>query len=411
METDVCIIGAGPAGLFASIFAAKSGAKTVIVEKNTSAGRKLLITGGGRCNLTHHCSVDDFVKAYGKCGRFLRHSLYEFSADGLINYFAERGLRMKIEKDGCVFPVSERAADVAKVLIDHTKELSIRFLYDKKVAGIKKISEGFEIAAGTHKIEAKKVIIATGGLSWPLTGSTGDGFVFAKYLGHKIVEPKASLCTLVTAQTRLHQLKGVSLNNIVIKTSAGNKKVSIAGPLVFTDSGIGGPCVLEISRFITDFLPNEKSPVKITIDLLPEYEFKKLDEKIISICAHQPKKELANVLAEFLPKALVSNICSELNIPSQLQAGQLTKKHRLELIRIIKELPLYISATGPIGEATVTRGGVCLSEINSKTMESKLCPGLYFCGEVINADGPCGGYNLQIAFSTGHLAGRAAAQS
>lgn len=409
METDICIIGAGPAGLFASIFAAKGGAKAVIVEKNTSAGRKLLITGGGRCNLTHNGSIDDFIKAYGKCGRFLRHSLYEFSADDLINYFAERGLRINIEKDGCVFPVSERASDVAEILIKHAQEVSVDFVYGKKVSSIRKKSDGFVISAESITINAKKIILATGGVSWPCTGSTGDGLVFAKSFGHKIIEPKASLCTLVTNQTWFHQLKGVSLNNVVIKTASGNKKISISGPLVFTDSGIGGPCVLEVSRFITDFLPDEKNPVKLVIDLLPEYEFKKLDENIISICEQQPKKELANVFAEFLPKSLVSKICEESDISAQIQAGQLTKKHRLELVRIVKELPVSISATGPIGEATVTRGGVCLSEINSKTMESKLCEGLYFAGEVMDADGPCGGHNLQIAFSTGHLAGQTAA--
>lgn len=411
MEIDICIIGAGPAGIFASIAAAESRAKTLVIERNTNACRKLLHTGGERCNLTHTGSVEDFVKAYGVIGRFLRHSLYEFSSDDLRRYFADRGVETKAQNDGCIFPVSERAADISKVLINHAKELSVQFMYDKKVTGIKKISDGFEISADNQKVESKKLIIATGGLSWPFTGSTGDGYNFAKTFNHTIIVPRASLCNLIVSEKWVGEIEGIGLDKVVIRAKAGDKKIAVSGPIMFTDDGISGPVVLELSRLITDSLPNENNPIKANIDLLPEYELKQLDKEIALLCAKNPKKDVINALAGFLQKSLLANLLKQINVSANIPAGQFTKTQRAGLVKTIKELSVSIAAAGPIAEATVTRGGVCEKEINQKTMESKLCPGLYFCGEVINADGPCGGYNLQIAFSTGHLAGWAAAQS
>ncbi len=410
MRTDVAVIGGGAAGLMASISSAEGGAKTAIIEANTSAGRKLLRTGRTRCNLTHTGSVEDFVKAYGSFGIFLRHSVYNFSSEDLRRYFAQHKLKTKVEKDGCVFPSTERAGDVVRVLVDDARRLSVRFLYGRRVQSVGKNENGFVLLADNEKVEAYAVIIATGGVTWPHTGSTGDGYKFAKALGHTIVEPKACLTRLITAESWPGQLAGVGVENVVITAKLDSRKLRASGPMMFTHDGIGGPAVFDFSRLITDFLPSAAQPIKITIDMLPAYEVQELDREIISLCAKNPQKELAGVLTRFLPHSLAANIACQLNPSATILDGQLQKNQRRQLVEMLKKLPLSIKAAGPIAEATVTRGGVDTGEISPKTMESKLCPGLFFAGEVINVDGPCGGFNLQIAFSTGCLAGKTAAE-
>lgn len=420
MKTDIAVIGAGPAGLMASICSAKAGVKTTIIEANTSAGRKLLRTGRTRCNLTHAGSVEDFVRAYGSFGRFLRHCLHNFSSDDLRRYFAGCNLETKVEEDGCVFPVTDRATDVVRVLVDDARGLSVRFLYGRKVQSIEKSESGFVLQADGDKVTANAVIITTGGVTWPQTGSTGDGYKFAQAFGHTIVEPKACLTRLITDESWPGQIAGVGVADVVITaevnpcsclpTGRCRGKFRASGPLMFTHDGIGGPAVFDLSRLIADFLPNVAGSIKVTIDMLPAYEFQELDRKIVSLCAESPCKELAGILSELVPHSLALKLSSQLNSSATILAGQLQKHQRRQLVEMLKRLPLSIKDTGPIAEATVTRGGVDTGEINPKTMESKLCPGLFFAGEVVNVDGPCGGFNLQIAFSTGCLAGKIAAE-
>ena len=410
MRTEIAIIGAGPAGLMAAISAAQAGAKTAVIEANTSAGRKLLRTGRTRCNLTHSGSVEYFVRAYGPFGRFLRHCLYDFPAEDLRRYFAQYGLGTKLEKDGCVFPVTDRAGDVVRVLVDNVRSHSIRFVFGRRVQDIHKSENGFVSKAGGDSIAACAVIIATGGVTWPHTGSTGDGYRFARAFGHKIIKPKACLERLITVETWPGKLTGIGVENVAIRGTIGGHKFRTIGPMIFTHDGIGGPAVFDLSRLITDFLPNESEPIKVAIDLLPAYQVEELDREIVSVCVKNPRKELAGVLALLLPHSLASYIAGQVTASDSILAGQLQKQQRRHLVEVAKKLPLSIKATGPIAEATVTRGGVSTDEINPRTMESKLCPGLFFAGEVINVDGPCGGYNLQIAFSTGHLAGKMAAE-
>ena len=396
--------------MFASIFAAENGAKTIAVERNKIVCRKLLHTGGGRCNLTHTGSVKDFIRLYGQFGRFLQHSLYEFSADDLQQYFTQHGLRTKVEKQGCVFPITDRASDVSRVLFDYARKLPINFLFGKRTQSIEKDQNGFVVLIDGEKILSRTVIIATGGITWPFTGSDGDGYNFAKALGHTIIEPRASLTSLITAQNWPRQLSGIGVQNVIIKAKVANRKISTSGALMFTHDGIGGPAVLDLSRLITDFLPDEDNPIEITIDIMPEYEIERLDKEIIRLCTEHPKKDIAGTLAEFLPRALMLSICKQLDPSKTILAGTLSKNQRKQLVHMLKKLPISITSTGPLAEATVTRGGISIEEIDSKTMESKLCPGLFFAGEVINVDGPCGGFNLQIAFSTGQLAGSTAAK-
>ncbi|MBI9018150.1 MAG: NAD(P)/FAD-dependent oxidoreductase [Phycisphaerae bacterium] len=404
MKCDVCIIGAGPAGLFAGIIVAKRGGKVIILEHNAAACQKLLHTGGGRCNLTHSGSVNDFVRAFGPFGRFLKHSLYEFSADDLIDYFNQMGLPTVVQEDGCVFPESQRAGDVANIMINHARQSDVQIIYNTQIQSIKKESENFNLDLLNNQIQSKSLIVATGGVSWPFTGSTGDGYKYAKNFGHSIVTPKAALVSLRIEEKWLCNLSGVGLENVVIKGRAGKNKFNCSGPLMFTSKGISGPVTLDLSRYVTDLLPDYNNPAKVVIDLLPDHEISDLEYNIMDMCQKHPKKELASLLAKYLPRSLLFSICGQISPGESIFAGILKKDQRKQLTSMLKQLPISIVATDSIDGATVTRGGVSTKEINPQSMESNLCPGLFFAGEVMNVDGPCGGYNLQIAFSTGNLA-------
>ena len=411
METEISIIGAGPAGLTAAIFAAQGGAHTTIVEGNTTAGRKLMLTGAGRCNLTHMASPAELVRTFGSVqGRFLSYSFYKFSPQDVLKFFASGGLETKTEQDGCVFPASNRAGEVRDALINHAKKNGVNFLYDKRATKITKQADMFIIHIPKEPLRTEKVIIATGGLSWPRTGCTGDGYRFARSFGHNIIPTRASLVPLVSLEDWPGRLAGTSIENVRISARINNKKIVTAGALIFTDDGIGGPGVLDMSQHLTDYLPIEKAPIEITLDLAPHLEQTELDKEMTELLSANPKKKIVNILAEFMPKRVGIFLCKRAGSDEELSAGQLKKDARKKLIAAIKTLPLSIVRTRDIAEATVTRGGVCLKEIEPKTMESKICPGLFFAGEVIDVDGPCGGYNLQICFSTGALAASAAVQ-
>jgi predicted Rossmann fold flavoprotein len=410
MKTEICIIGAGPAGLMAAIFAAQAGVQTMIVEANTSPGRKLLQTGGGRCNLTHQAGPQELVRAFGAKGRFLSFALYQFSPQDVQDFFAGLGLRMKVEDDGCVFPAVGRAGDVRDALMERAKSLGVTFLYGKRVGGVAKESGSFVIGTGAEQISAGKLIVATGGLSWPQTGCTGDGYSFARRFGHTIVELRASLVPLVTREDWPGQLAGTTVQEVKISARVDNKKVTTAGAMVFTDDGIGGPAAQDMSRHLTVLLPAGETGIGITLDLTPHVEQARLEAQMTERIAENPKKKVANVLAEFVPKRLAIILCRQGGCDDELPAGQLKKDARRKLLGMVKSLPLSIVRTRPMAEATVTRGGVSIMEVEPKTMESKLCPGLFFAGEVLDVDGPCGGYNLQACWSTGALAGSSASR-
>lgn len=409
MECDVFVIGAGPAGLLAGIFAAREGAKVVIADGNTVVGRKLLRTGRGRCNLTHTGSVDDFVNVYGQFGRFLKHSLYEFGADDVREFFGELNLATKVEKNGCVYPVTDRATDVARVLQDCARRLGITFLYGKKVVGVEKESEVFDITVGTERVMSKALVVATGGVSWPFTGSTGDGFGLAEGFGHEIVAPKAALVRLIAEEGWLSELQGVALEDVELTAKVGDKKIKVRGAMMFTDDGIGGPVVFDMSRLLADDIAGGTDSIEMSIDMMPDVDAGELNKVLIEKCSASAKKELARVLTEMLPRALVLKLCHWIEPSVTVLAGQLAKGKRKELVQLMKYLSVTVVGTRSIDEATITRGGVSTEQIDRKTMESKLCEGMFFAGEVIDADGPCGGYNLQIAWSTGAVAGKNAA--
>jgi len=411
MDADVCIIGAGPAGLMAAIGAAERGAATLLVEGNANAGHKLLVTGGGRCNFTHAASVDELVRAFGQAGRFLRHSFYTLSPEQVQAFFEARGIRACIEPDGCVFPATDRAAAIRDVLVQKAEEHGVSLLYGRPVTDVMNSSTGFQIRTERHAITARAVIIATGGLSWPQTGSTGDGYRLAAQLGHELAAPKPTLVPLVTRDKWPAEIAGVSVTDVTIRATVAQHKVAARGSLVFTYDGVGGPAPQDMSRFLTDALAEGRVPIEIRLDLAPTLDETALDRQFQEQLAAHPKKSVANILADLVPKRLAATLCRLARGEAELAANQVSKDLRRRLAGLLKVLPLSVTGTRPIAEATVTRGGVSLKQIAPQTMASKVCPGLYFAGEVIDADGPCGGYNLQMCFATGLLAGRSAADS
>jgi len=410
-----------------AIFAAQSKATVVVIEKNQVPGRKLLLTGGGRCNITHTGTVDDFVRVYGKRGRFLRHCLHEFSSDATREFFSQIGIETKVDpaslryaeasEQGCVFPVSERAGDVRDALLGQCHKFGVQFIFGRGVGGIEKRGDGFAVFAGSEITSAPKVIIATGGMSYPATGSTGDGYKLAKSLRHTIIEPRPALVPLVSTEKWFAELAGISRDNVTISAivnkkpfdSAQGRKVSVSGPMIFTHDGISGPAVLDLSRLLVDYLPAQR-PVEVTIDIAPSMNESQLEKYLMGQLSQYSKKIIANVLFELAPKKLGGLICTLAGI-TETNASQLKKEQRKKVIHLLKKLPVPIVATKPIDEAIVTNGGVSTAGIDPTTMQSKVCPGLYFAGETIDVDGPCGGYNLQIAWSTGALAGRKAAEN
>ncbi len=407
----VCIVGAGPAGLMAAIHAASSTVPTLVVEANADAGRKLLLTGGGRCNFTHADDPGELTKAFGKAGRFLRHSLYELSPNDMREFLQSRGLASTVEPDGCVFPKEHRAADVRDILLNEAQERGARIQFRCRVKDVATSNGGFRIHAEDRQILTTRLIIATGGVSWPQTGSRGDGYRLAAQLGHTIVPPKPALIPLVTQETWPGTLAGVSLPGVRLSATAGGRRFTTTGNMLFTQNGIGGPAVLDLSRLLADELGEENAGINIGIDVLPGMDEPQLDRLLQEQCRTWPRKTVANLLSELVPRQFSRILCQVAQCEGDLQAGQLSAEKRRRLVRAIKSLPLCVTGTEPIAKATVTHGGVSRDEIDPRSMESKICPGLFFAGEVIDADGPCGGYNLQMCWSTGALAGRSATRS
>jgi hypothetical protein len=392
----------------AAIHCATAG--TVVLESNTAAGRKLLQSGAGRCNFTHLASPDEVARAFGPKGRFLSYSLHRFTPQHVRQFFRRLGLESKVEDDGCVFPVSKRASDVRDVLVNCAKSRGVHFYPGKSVRRLVREKDFFAVHTTDEIIFAKKVIIATGGLSWPQTGSTGDGYRFAQQLGHRIIKAKASLVPLVTRESWPGKMAGASLKDVKLFAVVEGRKVATAGPMIFTDDGIGGPAVLDLSRFLTDYLPNEKNPIEIYIDVVSGVSEAEFDKQIREQIAASPKKTMAGILAFLVPKRVAMTLPRQFDFDAGLLGSALKKDARKKLVRLLKAVPFSIVSTRSLNEAIVTRGGVSVEQIQSKTMESKIVKGLFFAGEVIDVDGPCGGYNLQMCWSTGALAGCCAAE-
>ena len=399
----IAVIGGGPAGIFAASSAATQGASVLLIEKNSYLGKKMGITGKGRCNITNACDIRDFIANIPVNGKFMHSAFYAFSNDDMINLLSRYGVETKTERGNRVFPVSDKAKTVIDALKAYAKDCGVRAVQDNVLA-VKKADSGFILDLERKgKLRADKVIIATGGASYTATGSTGDGYSFAKSLGHTIITPTPSLVPLTTSGNVAKSLMGLSLKNISIKITDtyGKKLYEDFGEMLFTHFGVSGPVILSASSHLRDF----SKKYTLSIDLKPALDEETLDKRIIRDFSTELNKDFINSLDELLPKKMIPVIIKLSGIPERKKVRDITKSERMKLVNLIKNFTLEINGARPINEAIITSGGVCVKEINPKTMESKIVPGLYFAGEVIDVDAYTGGFNLQIAYSTGYLAG------
>jgi len=400
MNYDVAVIGGGAAGMMAAHIAASRGKKVCLIEKNTCLGKKILITGKGRCNVTNSAPIEDFIANTAVNSNFLYSAFYTFTNDNLIEMLECAGLKLKTERGGRVFPVSDKAADVRNTLQSLAENSGVKIIFSE-VKKVKKTGDVFNLNLSHGDINADSVIIATGGVSYPLTGSTGDGYKFARFFGHSIATPKASLVPLVTQEKYTSDMMGLSLKNIAIKLKENGKEIySDFGEMLFTHFGLSGPVILSASSHIRD---DEK--YTISIDLKPALDFKTLDARVLRDFEENKNKDFINSLDDLLPKKLIPVIVRLSGIDEREKVNSITREKRHEFIRLIKDLTFTIKGKRSVSEAIITSGGVNVKEIDSSTMESKLQKGLFFAGEVIDVDAYTGGFNLQIAFSTGYLAG------
>ncbi len=415
MKADVVVIGAGPAGIMAALTAVKNGVQVILTERNRDIGKKLLITGAGRCNLTNQTDIEEFIRNIPGNGRFLYSVLQSFGPNELIDFFSkELRVPLKIERGRRVFPDTDQARDIVNALAGAIKKVGVKLVTETRVTRIK-VDDKNHVAGITCEdgrvMETKSVIIATGGFSYPGTGSTGDGYRLAQRLGHTVIEPLPSLVPLESVEDWPKQLQGLSLVNVSVSCFERGVKLEAGfGEMLFTHFGISGPVVLSLSRIIVPKVLKEPGSVTMVIDLKPALSETELDLRVQRDFAKYSRKIYQNSLDDLLPQKLIPVIIELSAINHLKPVHQITREERQRLVKLIKELTLTIARPRPVAEAIVTMGGVNTREINPKTMESKLVPGLYFAGEVVDVDGYTGGYNLQIAFSTGHAAGRAAAR-
>lgn len=400
----VVVIGAGAAGLLAAGTASQAAEEVILIEKNNIVGKKLLITGKGRCNITNSAEIEDMIGQYPRNSKFLYSALYTFTNDDIVRIIEENGVKTKVERGGRIFPVSDKAQDVVNALKRYALKPNVRLVNDTVKSLVITNGEIRGVKTSNKTYFCDRVIVCTGGKSYPKTGSTGDGYKFAKQAGHTVIEPKASLIPVVTEEKFVKDIMGLSLRNIKITAiNEKNKKVySDFGEMLFTHFGISGPVVLSMSSYLKNI---GKEKYKIEIDLKPALSEEQLNARVIRDFEKYNKKHLANSLDDLLPKALIPIIILMSELEPHKAVNEITKEERARLVNALKHFTLTAVNVRPVEEAIVTAGGVKVGEINPSTMESKLVKGLYFAGEVIDVDGYTGGYNLQAAFSTGYLAG------
>ena len=383
----------------------KNGEKVIILEKMNSLGKKLCITGKGRCNITSSLPIEDFIKNIPGNGKFLYSALNNFTNEDIINLLKEEGLEVKEERGNRVFPITDSAKDVLKTFLKILKKYNVKIITDERVIEIlKKDGEVHGVRTEKKVYNDEKVILATGGKSYPMTGSNGDGYILAKKMGHTITEIRPSLVALTSKNESLEvcqALQGLSLKNVGVKLIKNGKNIyEDFGEMLFTHFGVSGPTILSSSaHLVRKGIEN----TKLVIDLKPALSDEKLDERIIRDFNEEKNKEFKNSLEKLLPKKLIPVIISKMGLEKKV--NEVTKEERKKLVNILKRFEIEISGFRPVEEAIVTAGGVSIKEINPKTMESKLVKGLYFAGEIIDVDAYTGGFNLQIAYSTGYTAG------
>ena len=403
MKYDVVVIGGGPAGMYAAITAAGQGSHVLLLEANDRLGKKLLITGKGRCNVTNDCPAEEVLRNIPRNGRFLYSCLDICPPSAVMDFFESHGCPLKTERGNRVFPVSDKSVSVLNCLRRELQNARVQV----KTGRVRQILTEDNIVTGVRtdkeKISAKAVILATGGVSYPATGSTGDGYAMAEELGHTVIPPEGSLVPLETAGHDCQDMQGLSLRNVGVKLLNAKGKVLYKdfGELLFTHFGISGPTVLSASAHL------KGEGCKLVIDLKPALDEGKLNDRILRDLEMYCNRTMENALTDLLPRSMIPVVLRRLEIPADLQANSLKKEQRRALVELLKNFSVDITGKRPVAEAIITSGGIKVSEIDPKTMASKLVPGLYFAGEVIDCDAYTGGFNLQIAWATAYAAGMA----
>lgn len=405
--SKILVVGGGAAGMMAAVFAARNGNEVVIYEKNEKLGKKLYITGKGRCNITNASEMETLFQSVTSNSKFLYSAFYGFTNFDAIDFFEGIGCKTKIERGNRVFPVSDKSSDVIIAMTRELQRLGVQIEYCTEVEEVVALDgqfEGIRIKGKKGLIKGDKVIIATGGLSYQTTGSTGDGYKFAKALGHSVTDLSPSLVPLNIKEEYVKELQGLSLKNIQVRIYAGKKEIfNDFGEMLFTHYGVSGPVILSSSAYVIPYLG--KKDLKLTIDLKPALSREQLDARVLRDFEQYLNKQYKNSLDQLLPRKMISAIISLSGIDPDKKVNAITKEERLRLVDTIKNMELTIAGIRDYNEAIITKGGVKVKEINPATMESKIVKNVYFIGEVLDLDALTGGFNLQIAWSTAYLAG------
>ena len=404
----IIVVGAGAAGMLAAIYAARNGHEVLLLEKNDKAGKKLYITGKGRCNITNACEMEDLFRNVMSNPKFLYGAFYGYSNYDVIDFFEQLGLKTKIERGGRVFPESDKSSEVIGVLLKELKRLQVDIRYQCEVEQIlteDSAVKGVLIKKTQEKLSADNVIVATGGLSYPSTGSTGDGYRFAKSMGHTVTKLSPSLVPMNMKEIELvKELQGLSLKNIEITVTSQNKVIySDFGELLFTHFGISGPVILSASSYLVPYMGQKD--LTLSIDLKPALTKEQLDARILRDFDEFKNKQYKNALDQLLPRKMIQVIIALSKIDPEKKVNLITKEERKRLVDTLKAMTLSIDRLRDYNEAVITKGGITVKEINPSTMESRLISGVYYIGEVLDLDALTGGFNLQIAWSTAYLAG------
>ena len=401
MSFDVTIIGGGPAGMFAAITAAQRGKSVLLLERNDRLGKKLMITGKGRCNVTNNCDSAEILQNIPRNGRFLYSAMTEFPPKRIMEFLENAGCALKTERGNRVFPVSDRSQSVLDALQKEMRRLHVNVKTARAMSIVSGEQGVCAVETDHGTFDTRSVILATGGVSYPTTGSTGDGYAMVKALGHIIIEPQGSLVPLETAGNDCPDMQGLALRNVAVKLV--NAKTTVLykdfGELLFTHFGVSGPTVLSASCHL------KGEGCRLVIDLKPALDEGKLNDRILRDLEMYQNRAMENALTDLLPRSMIPVVLRRLEIDPQMQANSLTKQKRRALVELLKAFPVEIIGKRPVAEAIITSGGIKTSEIDPKTMESKLVPGLYFAGEIIDCDAYTGGFNLQIAWATAYAAG------
>ena len=407
MHCDLIVIGGGPAGMFAAVTAAQEGSRVLLLEANSRLGKKLLITGRGRCNVTNNCTPQEVLQNVPRNGKFLYSVMENFPPESAIKFFESRGCPLKTERGNRVFPVSDKSQSVLDCLQTEMRRLGVKVETARATQILTENGSVTGVKTNRGTFFASAALIATGGVSYPATGSTGDGFKLASDLGHTIIEPEGSLVPLETAGNICQRMQGLSLRNVGVKllNKKGKAVYKDFGELLFTHFGASGPTILSASAHIKEF------PCKVLIDLKPALDEGKLDDRILRDLDTYKNRTMENALTDLLPRSMIPVVLDLIAVPGDLQANSLTKQQRRSLVEVLKAFPIEATGKRPVAEAIVTSGGIKTAEIDPKTMMSKLVQGLYFAGEVIDCDAYTGGFNLQIAWATAYAAGMAVGDS